>query len=884
MSETGHAVQTVTEVAPLDVILRDGSTLRLRPPGAGDADGVATLFAHLSESSSARRFHGSADAPPWLVRAALDPDWEGRGALVGAYSTDGVEQIVALATFERLRDPDAAEVAFVVADEFQGRGVGTRLLEQLAVLAAQAGIERFVADVLAGNAPMLRVFAEAGFQESQHRDGDEIRVELRLAQTPGYFERRDERDHVAVAESLRPFFAPASVAVVGASPKPGSIGGSLVRNVRESGFPGALYPVNRGGVAVDGVDGYASFDDLPGPVDLAFVCVPGTAVLEVVESALRHGTRAICVISAGFAELGPEGVARQDELLALVRAHGARLLGPNCVGIALADPPLNGTFAAAQFPTGNVAFCSQSGALGLALLDQASRRGLGFSAFVSVGNKADVSSNDLLEHWEDDERTGVVILYLESFGNPRRFSRIARRVARRKPILALKGGTTGAGRRAAASHTAALAGSDAAVEALFHQAGVIRVPTLEELVDTAAVLASQPAPAGNRVALLTNAGGLAILCADACEAAGLDVAVPSTETQAALRHVLAAEASVSGPVDVLGSGTAEQYRLALGLLLADPGVDAVIVLAVPTASLPVSDLEPVLEAAGGTKPVLAVGLEPNPGSPIPRFVYPEPAARALARASQRTEWLQRPLGTIVEPAGIDRKRAAVVVDEALARGEDVWLNPTEVRALLAAYGIPFVAERDAASSDEAVEAARELGFPVAVKSAVPGAHKTDTGGVVLGLDDEESVRSAAERIGPPVVVQEMASGGPELLAGVIQDPVFGPLVALGLGGSLAELVGDASFALAPLTDTDAEELVLRGRVGKLVRGFRGAPPADTAALADLVNRLAHLADAVPQIAELDLNPVLARPRGCLTLDARARVRRADPSARPQKTW
>jgi acyl-CoA synthetase (NDP forming)/RimJ/RimL family protein N-acetyltransferase len=874
----------MTEFAPLDVILRDGSTLRLRPPVAGDANAVAALFAHLSTASSMRRFHGMADAPAWLVGAALDPDWDERGALVGTYSTDDGERIVALATFERLRDPDAAEAAFVVADEFQGRGVGTRLLEQLAALAAQAGIERFVADVVAGNTPMLRVFAEAGFEETQRRDGDEIRVELRLAQTPRYFERRDERDHVAVAESLRPFFSPASVAVAGASPKQGSIGGSLVRNIRESGFPGALYPINRSGVEVDGVGGYTSFADLPGTVDLAFVCVPGAAVLDIVESALRHGTRAICVISAGFAELGREGEARQDELLALVRAHGARLLGPNCVGIAVANPPLNGTFAAAQFPPGNIAFCSQSGALGLALLDQANRRGLGFSAFVSVGNKADVSSNDLLEYWEDDERTGVVILYLESFGNPLRFSRIARRVARRKPILALKGGTTGAGRRAAASHTAALAGSDAAVEALFHQAGVIRVPTLEELVDTAAVLASQPVPAGNRVALLTNAGGLAILCADACEAAGLDVAAPSPETQAALRDVLAAEASVGGPVDVLGSGTAEQYRLALGLLLADPGVDAVIVLAVPTASLQVSDLEPVLEAAGGTKPVLAVGLDPNPESPIPRFVYPEPAARSLARASQRAAWLERAAGAIVEPAGIDRKRAAAVVEEALARSEDVWLNPTEVRALLAAYGIPFVAERDASSVEEAVTAARELGFPVAVKSAVPGAHKTETGGVALGLADEGSVRSAAVRIGPNVVVQEMAPGGPELLAGVIQDPVFGPLVALGLGGSLAELVGEASFALAPLTDADADELVLSGRVGRLVRGFRSAPPADSAALADLVNRLAHLAEAVPQIAELDLNPVLALPRGCLALDARARVRRVDPSSRPRKTW
>ncbi len=700
----------MTQVASLDVILRDGTTLRLRPPGTGEADAVAELFARLSPESSARRFHGPASAAPWLVQAALDPDWRERGSLVGTYATDDGERIVALATYERLRNPAAAEVAFVVADEFQGRGVGTRLLEQLAALAAEAGVERFVADVLAENTPMLRVFADAGFQETQHREGDEIRVELRLERTAGYFERLDERDHLAVTESLRPFFTPKSVAVAGASPRPGSIGGALFRNVRASGFPGALYAVNREGVPVDGETGYASFDDLPGPVDLAFVCVPAAAVIGIVESALRHGTRAVCVISAGFAELGSEGEARQEELLALVRAHGARLVGPNCIGIALADPPLNGTFAGARFPAGNIAFCSQSGALGLALLALAGERGVGFSAFVSIGNKADVSANDLLEHWEDDERTDVVLLYLESFGNPRRFGRIARRVARRKPILALKSGTTRAGSRAAASHTGALAGSDAAVEALFRQAGVIRAPTLEELVDTAALLSVQPAPEGDRVVLLTNAGGLAILCADACEAAGLESATLTAETQAALRDWLPAEASVSGPVDMLGGATVADYARALPLLLADPQVDSVIVLAVPTSAFSPDELGPVLEEASGGKPMLAVGLDPVARSAVPRYAYPESAARALARAAQRAAWLRRPLGTSFEPEGLDARRAAAVVEAALERGGDVWLTPAETRELLDAYGIPFVAERDAATLDEAVAAADGAGL------------------------------------------------------------------------------------------------------------------------------------------------------------------------------
>jgi acetate---CoA ligase (ADP-forming) len=875
----------VTSVADLDVILRDGSTLRLRPPALADAAAVAEFFAGLSERSRMLRFHGTTAADPRIVHSVLDPDWQERGALVGAgWAPDG-ERIVGLASYVRLRDPRAAEVAFTVADDFQGRGLGTRLLEQLASVAAGAGVERFVADVLTENVPMLGVFAAAGFEETRQREGDEVMVELRIAATTGYVERVDQRDHLAVAASLRPFFAPASVAVVGASARPGSLGGVLFRNVVASGFPGPAWPINRSAAPVADREAFASFADLPGPVDLAFVCVPGEAVLDAVEAALKHGAKALCVISAGFAEQGREGEARQDALLSLARSHGVRLLGPNCIGIALADPPLNGTFAAAQFPPGNVAFCSQSGALGLALVERAGERGLGFSAFVSVGNKADVSSNDLLEYWEDDDATAVVLLYLESFGNPRKFGRIARRVARRKPILALKAGTTRAGARAAASHTAALAGSDAAAEALFRQAGVIRAQTLEELVDTAALLASQPDPAGNRVALLTNAGGLAILCADACESGGLELAAISDATKDALREGLPAEASVANPVDMLGGATLAAYAQALPLLLADPEVDAVIVLAVPTATLPPDELDVVLtENCAAGKPLLAVGLPRSASSAVPRFVYPESAARALARAADRAAWLRRPFGMSYEPEGIDAARAATVVERALGANGDGWLTPAKTRELLAAYGIPFIAERDAATVDEAVSAATDLGFPVAVKSAVPGAHKTETGGVALGLADEASVREAATRIGLPVVVQQMADDGPELIAGVVQDPVFGPLVAFGPGGALAELVGDASFALAPLTDEDARELVLSGRAGKLVRGFRGAPASDADALADLVHRLARLADSFPQIAELDLNPVRGLVEGCLALDARVRVAPPERPEHPRKTW
>jgi acyl-CoA synthetase (NDP forming) len=613
------------------------------------------------------------------------------------------------------------------------------------------------------------------------------------------------------------------------------------------------------------------------------VCLPAAAVVEAAEQVLARGTRALVVISAGFAETGAEGAARQDQLLALVRSYGARLVGPNCLGIAVAGPSLNATFAGRAAPPGNIGFSSQSGALGLALLEAAVTRGLGLSAFVSIGNKADVSTNDLLEWWEDEEATEAILLYVESFGNPRRFGRLARRVARRKPILALKSGTSRSGQRAASSHTAALAGSEAAVDALFAQAGVIRASSLEELVDTATLFSSQPRLAGRTVGILTNAGGLGILCADACEAAGLEVPGLSDETEGALRAVLPAEASVANPVDMLGGATADTYAAALPHLLADPHVAAAVVLFVPAVSATAEEVAAAVErtarAASADKPTLAVIMS-SEGIPealrgsksVAAFAYPESAARALGRVAQRADWLRRPQGSIPRVEGVDRGSAQAIVERVLAAGDDVWLEPTDARALLEAYGVPVVAERTAPTSDEAVKAAAELGYPVVVKTAAPGAHKTELGGIALDLADEAAVRAAVERIGLPVIVQPMVTSGAELLAGVVQDPVFGPLVAFGPGGVHAELIGEATFRIAPLTDLDAEELVTSGKAGRLVAGYRGAPPADTTALTDLVLRLARLGEELPAVAELDLNPVLARPEGCIAVDARIRLK------------
>ena len=627
-------------------------------------------------------------------------------------------------------------------------------------------------------------------------------------------------------------------------------------------------------------------------VELAFICVPADAVLAAAEDALTAGTRSICVVSAGFAEVGSEGRVRQDALLALVRAHGGRLIGPNCLGVAASRARLNATFAAQAPPVGSVGFASQSGALGLAVVEQARERGLGLSSFVSLGNKADVSSNDLLEYWEDDDATSVVALYLESFGNPLRFGRIARRVARKKPVLALKGGATAAGARAAASHTAALATSDVAVDALFRQAGVQRTRTLTEFLDAAALLSSQPLPAGGRVAVVTNAGGLGILCADACAAEGLELPEPSPATREALRRVAPAEASLENPIDLLGSATAETFASVVPMLLADPAFDAVCVLFVRPIVAAAADVIAAVDAAvvknEHQKPVVGVFLsaetraDAEPARRVTTFASPEAAAVALGVAARRAQWLRQPVGSVPELDGIDRDAARAMAREALQTVDEAWLDARQSRILLEAYGIRVAPEAIAATADEAAHLAGVIGMPVVVKSAAPGAHKTESGGVALDLRDQEAVRRAARRIGCPVLVQPMM-GGAELLVGATQDPTFGPLVAIGLGGVQAELIGAVSFALAPLTDTDAAELLATGPLGRLVRGFRGRPPLAAGILADLLHRLSALTLDLPELAELDLNPIVVDDRGYYAIDRRVRLRRHAPIPRI-KSW
>lgn len=869
--------------AATDVLLRDGRVLRLCAPASELRDDLAAFLASLSPHSMALRFHAAVRARSGLTEPYLDPDWETRGALAGLVGEARGTRVVALGSYDRLRDERAAEVGLAVADDLQGLGIGTHLLEQLAVRAREHGIERFVLDVLSSNAAMLAVVRDGGFPHESRRQGSAVEFTLDIARLPDAGRRPEARAHVAAAASLRPFLAPRSVAVYGASARPGSIGGVLVANLRAGGFPGQLVPVNRSGASIDGVAARATLAGIEPPIELAVICVPAASVLAAAEDALVAGVRALCVISAGFAEVGAAGAARQRALVELAHLHGARIVGPNCLGIASTAHRLNATFAARAALPGRVGFASQSGALGLAVLEEARLRGLGLSAFVSLGNKADVSSSDLLEYWEDDEPTAAIALYLESFGNPARFSRIARRVARSKPIVALKGGSSPAGARAAASHTAALAGSDAAVDALFRQTGVTRARTLADLVDSARILSTQPLPRGRRVAVVTNGGGLGIVFADACAAEGLELPALSDATRAALQDVVAAEASLGNPIDLLGSAEARTFAAVLPSLLADPELDAICVLFARPAFTRAGDVARALDQAvrdsAADKPVVAVLLSSEewsaPGAPerITTFASPEAAARALGVAARRAAWLDRPAGRPWVARGTDPGAAGEIVARALADAGDAWLGPDDAGALLAAYGIPLARGIVADTPAAAGAAAEELGGAVVVKSARAGAHKSESGGVALGLAGAAEAEAAARRIGGQVLVQPMLDGT-ELIAGAVRDATFGPLVAFGVGGIAAELFGAVNFALAPLTDVDAEELIAHGPVARLVAGFRGAPPLDAGRLTDLVHRIGALMIDVPEIAELDLNPVLAGPASCIAVDQRIRVVRA----------
>ena len=884
-----------TNDQPCDVVLRDGSTLPLRPVRQDNLGALVTFFAGLSPESRYFRFFGEPNLDATRVARLIPMDARGGTALVGECGG----RIVAFAGYYRAADdPDRAEVAFAIADAFQGRGIGTRLLEQLANLARSERVGTFDAYVLGENRKMMDVLLESGYRVSRRLEGGVFHVELSLEPTLEFAEKAATRSQLAATASMRSFFEPRTVAVVGANRERGKIGSEILHNLHAAGFRGTIIPVHPTATELQGLRAYQRVSDIPGVVDLAVIVVPAAQVLRTVEDCIGKGVRALCVISAGFGEAGPEGRARELAILEKVRSAGCRLVGPNCMGLLNTDPAvrLNATFSPVYPPTGGVAMSTQSGALGLAILDYARQLNIGISSFVSVGNKIDVSGNDLIQYWAEDRHTSVILLYLESFGNPKKFAEIARRVARLKPIVAVKAGRSSAGARAASSHTGALAATDTVVDALFHQAGVIRTNTLEELFDVAALLAHQPIPRGKRVAILTNAGGPGILAADACAANGLELVALSERTRAELRSFLPESSSVANPVDMLASAPPEHYGRALAALIRDEHVDSILTIFIPPL---VTDPEAVAaaiaaEAAGAAgKPVAGIFMRSEgapPGlAPIPCFAFPESAAIALSRVTAYGEWRQRPVGTIPVLKDLRSHEARALVDSVLQRGGG-WLIPNETQVLMTAVGIRTASSQMTRTVDEAVAAASVIGFPSVLKAIGPMIlHKTERQAVRLNLDSEEAVRHAAldfeqrfrgELTG--LLVQQMVMEGVEMLVGALHDPTFGPVVVCGSGGVLVDLLADTVFRIHPLTTEDAGDMIDEVKGARLLRGYRGAPPADEAALRDVVLRVSALLSICPEIQELDINPVKVLASGACAIDARVRVERLVPTRRGRR--
>jgi acetate---CoA ligase (ADP-forming) len=882
-----------------DVVLRDGSTVHARPVKPTDEGAILDFLRHLSEQSRYLRFFSGSVNLEQAARSAADVDYRTRFGLVA--TAGGEDHLVAHAVYLST-GVDRAEVAFAIADAYQGRGLGTILLGQLAEEASQNGVHVFEARVLPQNHGMIQVFRDSGFPVEVRSELGERTVEFPTSLGEEALQRFERREQTAAVAALVHVLAPTSVAVIGASRRRGTIGGEVLRNLLDFPLNGPVYPVNPSAAVIQSVVAYPTVNDVPGPVDLAVVVVPAAGVLEVARQCGEKGVRALVVISSGFAEVGEEGRARQGELLAVCREFGMRLIGPNCMGVINTAPTvrLNATFAPSVPPHGRVGFMSQSGALGLAVIDYATSLGLGISTFVSVGNKADISGNDLIHYWDEDPDTDVILLYLESFGNARKFARITRRVARTKPIVVVKSGRSSAGARATSSHTGALiAASDVTVDALFRQAGVIRTDTLAELFDVASLLANQPAPPGNRVGILSNAGGLGILCADACEGSGLIVPPLSAELQAGLRAFLPAEASATNPVDMIASASAEAFGRAIEMVARSGEVDALIVLFVPPLVTRAEDVaRAVREAVGAldrTVPVASVFLQAQSvpdelrgeGVGIPSYRFPEDAARAMARAALYGAWRNRPPGTV--PRFDDVRPSAVeeVLSAATADGSGRWLEPDEVAAVLTAYGLPLAEWRLVDSPESAGRAAEDLGGPVALKAVAPGlVHKTEAGAVRLSMQGGPAVRAAAAEMATAVqavgfttrgfLVQRMVPPGVEMLVGVVHDPLFGPVVACGAGGTAVELMQDVGVRITPLTDVDAEEMVRSLRTYPLLEGFRGAAPADVPALHEVLLRVSALVEAHPDIAEMDCNPVRVGPDGAVIVDARIRAEAQEP--------
>lgn len=913
-----------------DVVLRDGGTARVRPITVDDAERLVSFYEQVSDESKYYRFFA-----PYPRLSAKDVhrfthhDFVDR---VGLAATVGGE-FIATVRYDRISadgrpasaPADEAEVAFLVQDAHQGRGVASALLEHIAAVARERGIRRFAAEVLPANNKMIKVFMDAGYTQKRSFEDGVVRLEFDLEPTDRSLAVQRAREQRAEGRSVRRLLVPGSVAVVGVGRTPGGVGRSVLDNIRDAGFTGRLYAVNKafpeGQKELDEVPAYRSVRDIEAPVDLVVVAVPVEHVPEVVTECGEHGVQGLVVVTAGYAESGPEGRERQRELVRHARTYGMRIIGPNAFGVINTSPDvrLNASLAPEPPRPGRIGLFAQSGAIGIALLSRLHRRGggvtgvTGVSTFVSSGNRADVSGNDVLQYWYDDPDTDVVLMYLESIGNPRKFTRLARRTAAAKPLVVVQGaGSAPQGHAVRATRL-----PHATVSALLRQAGVIRVDTITELVDTGLLLARQPLPGGARVAIVGNSESLGLLTYDACLSEGL---------------------RPSPPVDLTTGATAEDFHRALSGALADDSCDAVVVTAIPAVGetsaedaalaealrsaaeevpgkpvlvvhVELGGLAAALSAAASTAPQVgakAPGAEggaqslrgaerlptvvraPEGAGLIPAYPAAERAVRALAEAVKYAQWRREAAdpGRVPEYEDIDEKGAAELIGGLLARGQGLTLGSEETCELLGKYGIDVHRAIPAPTPDDAVAAARTLGYPVALKATAPHLrHRADLGGVRLDLADEEQLRRAyaelTELFGKPEelrpVVQSMAPRGVDTVVRAVIDPAAGAVLSFGLAGAASQLLGDTAHRLVPVTDREATSLIRSIRTAPLLFGWRGSAPVDTPALEELMLRVSRLVDDHPEVVAVTLEPVVVAPHGLSVLGASVRL--APPPAR-----
>lgn len=873
---------------PADVLLADGRIAAIRPMVTADREGLMALHDGARDDSLRFRFFAvNREGSHRYVDHLID----GSGDTVATLVATVGGTVVGLATAERV-SPDVAEAAFFVSDGEHRHGLGGLLLEHLAAACRDVGIRRFVAEVLPDNTSMIRVFRDAGYTLANRSEPGVVLVEMSTGATTDAVDVADRREAASEARSLAPLFHPRTVAVVGVRRDGAGLGHAVLTSIREGRFTGDVYVVHPEVASVDGVRAVPHLSDVPGHVDIAIVAVPAARVLDAVQDAARAGVSVVVVLSSGLGELGPEGAEMQREMLRTAREHNIRLIGPNCLGVMVNNSVirLNATFSRSVPPPGGLAIASQSGGVGIALLDVARELGVGVSTFISLGNKADVSGNDLLAAWLDDPAVTGAALYLESFGNAAKFARIARRFAERKPLLAVVGGRSASGQRGGASHTAAAATPAVGIDALFSQAGVIACTSAEEMARTALLLAEQPACGGRRIAIVSNAGGLGVLAADAADVHGLEVPELSTELRAELGGHVSGTTGTSNPIDLGAGASAADLTGVVEPLLASAEVDVLLVVLVPTSVAPA---RPLVEALAGArarfpdKPVVLVGLgglgAGADGVTVFRAV--EDAVEALGHAARYAEWLATPRSA---PEQHDPERAEAARNVALALVDDIgagsgWVDPEHVLALLQPYGLESVG----GIAHDPVDAARlssELGFPVVVKVADRDiVHKTDRGLVRVGLESAGEViaatRAFADELGRddvPVLIQPVVKGV-EVALGVVRDPGFGPLVMVAAGGVATGILDDRTFLLPPFTQRDAARALRSLRIWPLLDGYRGADPINTDDLEQMVVALGELALDVPQIAELDLNPVMCTPSGTVLVDAKVRLAAATGS-------